>query len=89
MVRILLPDASPPPFGSGVYNARGQETGIIGEDGLVYLTGMQVGDLMSVQWDGKAQCDFALTEQVNADDPQAQFVCRPLAAREIQSPSNP
>ncbi|WP_372840774.1 outer membrane usher protein [Pseudomonas protegens] len=88
MVRILLPDASPPPFGSGVFNAQGQETGIIGEEGLVYLSGMRAGDLMSVHWDGKAQCDFALTEQVNADDPQAQFVCRPLAAREIQPPSN-
>ncbi|MGC5701957.1 outer membrane usher protein [Pseudomonas sp. NFXW11] len=88
MVRIVLADASTPPFGSTVQNARGQETGIISEDGLVYLSGMRAGDQMSVHWDGKPQCDFTLTQTPPAGEQEAQFICRPAAAGATQPPSN-
>lgn len=76
MVRVLLADQRNPPFGSTVRNSRGQETGILSEDGLVYLSGMQPGETMTLHWDGKDQCRFVLPEAPPVDDVESQFLCR-------------
>ncbi|MCU1764303.1 outer membrane usher protein PapC [Pseudomonas protegens] len=88
MVRVLLTDDRPPPFGSTVRNSRGQETGIISEDGLVYLSGMQPGEAMTLHWDGKDQCRFVLPETAPVDDVESQFLCRLFSDANSQSPIN-
>lgn len=56
MAVIKLADGKSPPFGSIVENADGYQTGIVNDDGNVWLTGLNAGETMSVKWDGKEQC---------------------------------
>lgn len=49
-------DNGHPPFGAAVLNARGRESGMVGDDGLVWLSGVNPGETLSVSWDGKVQC---------------------------------
>ncbi len=65
---IKLNDGSEPPFGSLVFNSRQQETGIVTDNGNIYLSGINAGDVMDVHWNEKKQCSIhipnPLTEQI-------------------------
>ncbi|MGY1449356.1 outer membrane usher protein [Pseudomonas chlororaphis] len=79
MVVIRMANHRAPPFGASVQNSRGQETGIVGEDGSTYLSGMKPGELMSLHWDGSARCHFTLPEQVVSPDRQLELLCLPTS----------
>lgn len=79
MVVIRMTNHRAPPFGASVQNSRGQETGIVGEDGSTYLSGMKPGELMSLHWDGSARCHFTLPEQVVSPDQQLELLCLPTS----------
>ncbi|MGL5388513.1 MAG: outer membrane usher protein [Enterobacterales bacterium] len=64
MAVIKLADGSEPPFGASVMNARQQETGIVNEGGSVYLSGIKAGDVMTVHWNGGAQCAVTMPESL-------------------------
>lgn len=66
MVVIMQQNNSPAPFGAAVNNARGQQTGLVGDDGNTWLTGMNPGESMDVRWDGKKQCTINLPAKLNA-----------------------
>ncbi|WP_313374214.1 outer membrane usher protein [Pantoea sp. CTOTU50773] len=53
---VRLEDGSAPPFGASVFNLKNQETGIINDDGNVYLSGIQPGEAMTVRWNNADQC---------------------------------
>lgn len=60
MAVIRLNDGSFPPMGSSVIaDKTGIEAGIIGDGGLVYLTGLEDAGRLTVQW-GKNQCKLIL-----------------------------
>lgn len=79
MVVIQMVNHRAPPFGASVKNSRGQETGIVGEDGSTYLSGMRAGERMSLHWDGRARCHFTLPEQVDSPDQQLELLCQPTS----------
>lgn len=56
MAAVRLADGSAPPFGARIVNARGQETGLVGDDGSVYLSGIKAGQTMDVSWGGETRC---------------------------------
>ncbi|TXE73794.1 outer membrane usher protein [Serratia nevei] len=62
MAVIRLADGSAPPFGAQIYNSRQQQTGLVNDEGSVYLSGIQPNTEMTVNWDGKAQCRITLPE---------------------------
>ena len=64
MAVIRLVDGSSPPFGSTVMNENQQETGIISDDGSVYLSGVIAGEKMAVTWGGKMQCTITLPKSL-------------------------
>ncbi|WP_411740910.1 FimD/PapC C-terminal domain-containing protein [Rahnella victoriana] len=66
MANIRLQDGSAPPFGARIYNHKDRETGIVTDDGSVYLSGINAGEKMKVIWDEKAQCEISLPK-VNAE----------------------
>lgn len=66
MVVIGLRDGGMAPFGATVKNPRGQQTGLVGDAGSTWLTGMNPGERMDVEWDGKKQCSFTLPAQLDA-----------------------
>lgn len=64
MAFIRLADGSFPPFGASVVNGNNQETGVINDEGSVYLSGITAGDRMTVKWNGQARCVVTLPEVV-------------------------
>lgn len=79
MVVIRMNNHRAPPFGASVQNSRGQETGIVGEDGSTYLSGMKPGETMSLHWDGSARCHFTLPDPVVSPDRQLELLCLPAS----------
>lgn len=67
MAIIKLADGSTPPFGAKVINSRKQVTGLVNDDGTLYLSGIRAGETMSVEWDDKAQCEVRLPTPLPAD----------------------
>ncbi len=66
MAIIKLADGSTPPFGATVMNANKQETGIVNDGGIVYLSGIRAGESMTVHWNGAAQCAISLPQVLPA-----------------------
>lgn len=60
MAIIRLADGSAPPFGATVINESQQETGIVSDEGSIYLTGINSGEKMTVTWSGREQCNITL-----------------------------
>ena len=60
MAILRLADGRSPPFGASVQNNQGQNTGIVGDDGSVYLSGIHPNDRIHVHWASKAQCTATL-----------------------------
>lgn len=79
MVVIRMNNHRAPPFGASVQNSRGQETGIVGEGGSTYLSGMKPGETMSLHWDGSARCHFTLPDPVVSPDRQLELLCLPAS----------
>lgn len=67
MAIIQLLDGSVPPFGATVKNQRQQDTGIVNEDGSVYLSGIEPGQQMTVSWGGAERCTLMLPASLPAD----------------------
>ncbi len=78
MVVIRLDNQGTPPFGATVQNLRGQETGIVGEDGATYLSGMKPGEAMSLHWDGAERCRFTLPLQLTSPQQALELFCQPV-----------
>lgn len=60
MAVIRLADGSTPPFGATVLNSKKQETGIVNDEGSVYLSGIKAGERMAVRWNDAVQCYVTL-----------------------------
>lgn len=67
MAVLRLPDGEYPPFGATVKNQKLQDTGIVNEDGSVYLSGIQPGETMNVSWGGQQRCTLTLPAKLPAD----------------------
>ena len=79
MVTILMGTRGAPPFGAIAKNSRGQDTGIVGEEGLTYLSGMQPGETMSLNWGGNARCYFALPGKLASGESPLELLCQPIS----------
>ncbi|ATM75321.1 PapC/FimD family outer membrane usher protein [Serratia fonticola] len=60
MANIRLADNSYPPFGATVFNQRKQQVGIVNDSGNAYLSGLNPGEKLLVNWDSKTQCEVIL-----------------------------
>ncbi|WP_025379421.1 outer membrane usher protein [Yersinia hibernica] len=81
MAMIRMPDGTSPPFGATVLNENQQETGIVNDDGSTYLSGINAGESMSVNWNGQAQCSITLPKALSpAVLTNLLLPCQPIAA---------
>lgn len=79
MAVIRLADGTTPPFGATVQNPKKQNVGIIGDDGSVYLSGINPDEQMTVRWSGQVQCVVTLPAQIPRSDTSALLLpCRLL-----------
>ncbi|UUR72865.1 outer membrane usher protein [Enterobacter asburiae] len=76
MAIIKLADGSTPPFGAEVRNKGGAQTGIIGDDGSVWLSGIRPEEIMDVSWDGGVQCKITLPSRLPALDKKLLLPCQ-------------
>ncbi|HCQ0107900.1 outer membrane usher protein [Citrobacter braakii] len=60
MAVIKLVDGSTPPFGATILNNNKDQTGIISEDGMVWLSGIKPEEKMEVNWEGETKCIITL-----------------------------
>ena len=67
MAVLRLEDGQSPPFGATVKNLKQQDTGIVNDDGNVYLSGIHAGGQMVVSWAGVEQCIVTLPVVLPAD----------------------
>jgi outer membrane usher protein FimD/PapC len=67
MAVVRLKDGSWPPFGATVINAKGQETGIVNDEGNVFLSGINGNDKMTVRWNGEDQCAVSMPGTLPAE----------------------
>ncbi|WPU21984.1 outer membrane usher protein [Cedecea neteri] len=67
MAVIKLVDGSSPPFGATVLNKNKAQVGIVNDGGSVWLSGMNPGADMSVQWGGRTQCVVTLPTPLPQD----------------------
>ncbi|HGP1029841.1 TPA: outer membrane usher protein [Serratia marcescens] len=80
MAVIRLADGSAPPFGATVRNGKGQEVGIVNDNGEVYLSGINAGEAMSVSWGGAEQCGLTLPQTLSQGQMANLLLpCGPLA----------
>ncbi|MCW7645963.1 outer membrane usher protein [Serratia bockelmannii] len=68
MAVIRLADGSSPPFGATVRNGKGQEVGIVNDNGEVYLSGINAGEGMRVSWGGAEQCGIILPQTLSPSE---------------------
>lgn len=64
MAILRLADGSSPPFGSTIVNLHNEQTGIIAEDGNVWLSGIKPDEKMQVKWDGEIRCSITLPSKL-------------------------
>lgn len=64
MVVIRQEDGSYPPFGAQIRNDRGQNVGIMNDNGQAYISGIRANEVMSVQWGGDEQCQLHFPTQL-------------------------
>lgn len=67
MAVIKLADGSTPPFGATVTNADQIQTGVVGDGGSTWLTGLKADGIMIVSWSGDVQCHIHLPPDLPED----------------------
>ncbi|EFG8315801.1 fimbria/pilus outer membrane usher protein [Escherichia coli] len=63
--KLRMSDGTYPPFGASVTNGKGRELGIVGEEGMVWLSGVQPEEKLSVAWDGNVQCKISIPQKTD------------------------
>ncbi|WP_272663223.1 MULTISPECIES: outer membrane usher protein [unclassified Providencia] len=64
MTALRLADGSYPPFGAQIVNSKGQSTGIVGDSGSAYISGIRAGEVMTVQWGDDKTCKVTFPDQL-------------------------
>lgn len=66
MAVLRLADGDIPPFGAVVQNREHIQTGMVSEDGMVWLSGINPEETMQVSWGGEVQCEIRFPETIPA-----------------------
>ncbi|WP_409309772.1 outer membrane usher protein [Pectobacterium sp. B1J-3] len=80
MAVIKLKDGSAPPFGATVVNQNQYQTGIVNDNGSVWLTGINAGESMNVRWGGVVQCTIRLPKPLPPLTNNLLLPCLPYSA---------
>jgi outer membrane usher protein FimD/PapC len=89
MAVIKLADGSAPPFGAIVVNDHHYQTGIVNDEGSVWLTGLNPGEKMDVRWNGQTRCRVHLPSPLPASALllPCQTVSGPAVAKATDAPA--
>ncbi|MBG2800910.1 fimbria/pilus outer membrane usher protein [Proteus genomosp. 6] len=65
MAILQTVDQKHPPFGAEITNKNGENMGMVMEDGLVYIAGVNLNESLNVIWGGKSQCTITIPAAIN------------------------
>ncbi|WP_438801544.1 fimbria/pilus outer membrane usher protein [Candidatus Symbiopectobacterium endolongispinus] len=60
LASIMLENGKSPPFASRIKNSKGRDVAMVSYQGQAYITGVSENEILSVFWEGKAQCQVTL-----------------------------
>ncbi|MGN7510478.1 fimbria/pilus outer membrane usher protein [Aeromonas salmonicida] len=75
MLELVKPDGKSIPFAAEAFNDKGQQLGIVGDDGMVYLSGLHAGLAVEVRWGDAKHCRFYLPSTLPTADAIARLTC--------------
>lgn len=78
MTVLRLPDGSHPPFGAQVQNSKGQNTGIVGDIGNAYISGINPTDTMTVTWGEDDACEIQFPRALDSLENNLLLPCTPV-----------
>ncbi|WP_392566959.1 outer membrane usher protein [Utexia brackfieldae] len=78
MVNLTLESGELPPFGAQIINNRQQETGIVDDNGMAYISGIQPHEVMFIKWNGAQQCRIVFPAQLTDLSKRLSLVCQAL-----------
>ncbi|MGJ3355915.1 outer membrane usher protein [Providencia sp. Je.9.19] len=77
MTVLRLPDGSYPPFGAQVQNSKGQSTGIVGDAGSAYISGINPQNIMTVSWGEDKACEVRFPDSLDILQESLLLPCMP------------
>lgn len=75
MMQIKRVNGKYVPLAAAVYDSKQHQIGMVADEGMVYLVGLQQGGSLNVNW-GEERCEFTLPTPLPAVDDIAMLVCR-------------
>ncbi|EPG2135671.1 outer membrane usher protein [Providencia stuartii] len=66
MTVLRLPDGSHPSFGAQIQNSKAQNTGIVGDSGSAYISGINPQSVMTVTWGEDKACQITFPIQLGS-----------------------
>lgn len=76
MLEIARADGNAAPFAAEVFNDKGQQLGMVGDDGMAYLAGLHEGEAVEVRWGNDQHCRFFIPSPLPAMDVMARLTCQ-------------
>ena len=73
---ITLQNGKKPPFGASVRNEANQELGIVGEDGVTWLVGIEKNAALWVYWRNQKQCQLTLPDSLSSPSSMLLLPCQ-------------
>ncbi|WP_272682514.1 outer membrane usher protein [Providencia sp. PROV120] len=83
MTVLRLPDGSYPPFGAKVQNGKGQNTGIVGDAGSAYISGIKAQEAMTVTWGEDKACEVRFSNTLGALQEALLLPCTPTVRADV------
>ncbi|MBI6194822.1 outer membrane usher protein [Providencia rettgeri] len=87
MTVLRLPDGSFPPFGAQVQNGKGQNTGIVGDTGSAYISGINPTDAMTVTWGEDKECEVRFPAALGTLQEALLLPCMPTVRADVSAPT--
>lgn len=77
-VVLKLSDSHYPPFGATVSDDKGRELGMVDDQGLAWLSGVNPGGRLRVSWDGEVKCETKVPNTLPSQQ-NLSLLCQTLA----------
>ncbi|HFF8523336.1 TPA: outer membrane usher protein [Providencia rettgeri] len=78
MTVLRISDGSYPPFGAQVVNSKGQNTGIVGDAGNTYISGINPQTSMTVTWGEDKACEIQFPASIDLQQEALLLPCIPI-----------
>lgn len=76
MLELVKQDGNPVPFAAEVFNDKGQQLGMVGDDGMAYLAGLHQGSAVEARWGSDQHCRFYLPSPLPDMAASARLTCQ-------------